>query len=134
LERAASRCPSPRCPHRNARKDTHPASRDKLSPLSPTFGPRKGLVPSGTVARKRHGPRYVAVPFVEQRLLTVPGVRDIEPHPARAGKAGVGMPAMIVVYGDEERRVLWGIGRGFLEKDVKITAENLEEAVEEEGG
>ncbi|KAF9739253.1 hypothetical protein PMIN06_005279 [Paraphaeosphaeria minitans] len=131
FERPGMRCLGIRNLHGNARKDrdSHSASRDKLSPLAPTFGPRKGIVPSGTVDRRRRVPRYV--PFVDQHPLATIGIRVIEPHSAPVGDSKQVVPAAIIISGDEDRRVVWKPGSGYVEVDPTSCAENLEEAVEE---
>lgn len=94
-------------PSHPARKERHidffaPASpRDKLSPLAPTFGPRKGIVPSGTVARRRRVQRCGAGD-ARSRVC-----EDGEAKPQCVRK---GVPVGIFVEGDGERRVLWGNG------------------------
>ncbi|KAF2451193.1 hypothetical protein P171DRAFT_478245 [Karstenula rhodostoma CBS 690.94] len=126
FERPGTRCLGTRSPHSSARKDSHSTSRDKLSPLAPTFGPRRGIVPSGTLDRRRRGPRYV--PFVDQRLLATPGIRDVEPP---MGDAKQIVPVAIVISGDEGRRAVWEPGWGYVEVDPASSAEDIEEAVEE---
>jgi len=117
-------------PQSKAHRDRQSTPRNQLSPLSPTFGPRKGLVPSGTVDRRRRVPRYL--PIVDQHILQKPGVCHIELVSASSINTNEPVPNMIVIFREDDLRdVLWEPGWSYIEGNGYPCAEKYEEAVEE---
>lgn len=93
-----------RSPHSRSGSGTGVAREPKVSPLSPTFGPRRGEVPSGTMERRRaslpsncYNPSTCATP----KNLADGGERNKEDaHKHDHMDIGVGQ-------GSVEKRILW---------------------------
>lgn len=111
-------------PQRSA-QNNQSTSREKLSPLSPTFGPRKGLIPSGTVDRRRSVPHAAAALGFHYC-----GARDLKAQSTSAIQTYQHTPNPMIISGEVER-VLWGPGWPFIEDNGYIGAEKYEEAVED---
>jgi len=91
------------------------SSSDMLSPLSPTFGPRKGVVLSGTVERRRSMPC---------NLLTNQNKSESDVHISRLHRSG--HPANEIR--DTEQRILWEAAWIEIEKNLDVYVDKFTQA------
>lgn len=105
----------------------------EVSPLSPTFGPRKGLVLSGTVDRRRSIPRYS--PTTDQHTLIEAGYRSVSPHSAPLMNTRRSTPITNFhkilesrSMGFEEKKMIWEAAWAEIERSLPTYAERFEES------
>ncbi|KAJ4301808.1 hypothetical protein N0V90_003902 [Kalmusia sp. IMI 367209] len=97
---------------------------EKLSPLSPTFGPRKGLVPAGTIQRRR------SVPFktvnTEGNNLVKPAASDTPSYSTGTSDFKWATPVVQRKPGRPEKKILWQAVWAEIERNLDIYTKNFE--------
>ncbi|PSN61971.1 hypothetical protein BS50DRAFT_134424 [Corynespora cassiicola Philippines] len=104
-----------------------PAPTDDLSPLTPTFGPRRGLVISGTTARRRSSAQFTALPPQDAAQAAE---LDFSSAYFFAPKARDARPAMEAVEYVPQRRAVWEAEWAQIEGRLEDWADRFAEGVE----